>query len=316
MLGDVWEWTSSPLRPWPGFVPMIYERYSQPFFDGDYRVLRGGSWAVESAILRPSFRNWDHPYPSTDLLRRPVGVGRGRLMCRHLGWLGRRRHVSSLVLDPPYGAAGAVVCPAPAEARPDERRRLGVGFFDDLRRQAPRRWRSPAPLWGDVSFDSVAPALRSHCVVAAVRSATVGMPIEASATAPFTDGHWLLSHNGVVDRAVLPLTSSAESVCDSAILAATIFARGLDVLGETIARDRGAPTRDARLNVLAANGSRLLATAWGDTLSILRRDDGVVLASEPYDDDARLGGRAGPPPRRSHRGGGVTLTPLDHPKGS
>ncbi|EFG77448.1 TIGR03440 family protein [Mycobacterium parascrofulaceum ATCC BAA-614] len=61
MLGDVWEWTASPLRPWPGFVPMIYERYSQPFFDGDYRVLRGGSWAVEPAILRPSFRNWDHP---------------------------------------------------------------------------------------------------------------------------------------------------------------------------------------------------------------------------------------------------------------
>jgi iron(II)-dependent oxidoreductase len=61
MLGDVWEWTSSPLRPWPGFVPMIYERYSEPFFDGDYRVLRGGSWAVESTLLRPSFRNWDHP---------------------------------------------------------------------------------------------------------------------------------------------------------------------------------------------------------------------------------------------------------------
>jgi glutamine amidotransferase len=36
--------------------------------------------------------------------------------------------------------------------------------------------------------------------------------------------------------------------------------------------------------VLAANGSRLLATVWGDTLSILRRADGVVLASEPYDD--------------------------------
>jgi iron(II)-dependent oxidoreductase len=61
MLGDVWEWTSSPLRPWPGFTPMIYERYSRPFFDGDYRVLRGGSWAVAREILRPSFRNWDHP---------------------------------------------------------------------------------------------------------------------------------------------------------------------------------------------------------------------------------------------------------------
>jgi gamma-glutamyl hercynylcysteine S-oxide synthase len=61
MLGDVWEWTTSPLRPWPGFAPMIYERYSQPFFDGDYKVLRGGSWAVAPSILRPSFRNWDHP---------------------------------------------------------------------------------------------------------------------------------------------------------------------------------------------------------------------------------------------------------------
>ncbi|MBX7431178.1 ergothioneine biosynthesis protein EgtB [Mycobacterium sp. Y57] len=65
MMGDVWEWTTSPLRPWPGFTPMVYERYSVPFFDGagsgDYRVLRGGSWAVAPSILRPSFRNWDHP---------------------------------------------------------------------------------------------------------------------------------------------------------------------------------------------------------------------------------------------------------------
>ena len=61
MLGDVWEWTSSTLRPWPGFKQMIYQRYTEPFIDGDYRVLRGGSWAVAREILRPSFRNWDHP---------------------------------------------------------------------------------------------------------------------------------------------------------------------------------------------------------------------------------------------------------------
>jgi iron(II)-dependent oxidoreductase len=61
MLGDVWEWTTSPLRPWPDFTPMLYEQYSAPFFEGDYKVLRGGSWAVASSIVRPSFRNWDHP---------------------------------------------------------------------------------------------------------------------------------------------------------------------------------------------------------------------------------------------------------------
>jgi iron(II)-dependent oxidoreductase len=61
MIGDVWEWTSSEFQPWPGFTPMIYRQYSAPFFGGDYKVLRGGSWAVGGAAVRPSFRNWDHP---------------------------------------------------------------------------------------------------------------------------------------------------------------------------------------------------------------------------------------------------------------
>ncbi|KQS60860.1 iron(II)-dependent oxidoreductase EgtB [Geodermatophilus sp. Leaf369] len=61
LLGDVWEWTSSAFTAWPGFTPMLYAQYSEPFFGGDYRVLRGGSWAVGASTLRPSFRNWDHP---------------------------------------------------------------------------------------------------------------------------------------------------------------------------------------------------------------------------------------------------------------
>ncbi|MCW2547682.1 MAG: egtB [Mycobacterium sp.] len=61
LLGDVWEWTSSPLVPWPGFQPMIYDNYSAPFFGPDYRVLRGGSWATDALAVRPSFRNWDLP---------------------------------------------------------------------------------------------------------------------------------------------------------------------------------------------------------------------------------------------------------------
>ncbi|OBG57299.1 MULTISPECIES: ergothioneine biosynthesis protein EgtC [unclassified Mycobacterium] len=235
-------------------------------------------------------------------------------MCRHLGWLGADVTVSSLVLDPPSGLRVQSYAPRRQKHGLLNADGWGVGFFDvAAERQVPRRWRSPAPLWGDASFDSVAPALRSHCVVAAVRSATVGMPIDVSATAPFTDGQWLLSHNGVVDRAVLPPTSRAESVCDSALLAAAIFERGLDALGETIT-EIAAADPNARLNILAANGSRLLATAWGDTLSILRRADGVVLASEPYDDDP---GWAEVPDCHlvEVTATGVALTPLDHSEG-
>ncbi|MCW2820508.1 MAG: iron(II)-dependent oxidoreductase EgtB [Marmoricola sp.] len=61
MIGDVWEWTSSRFEAWPGFETMLYADYSAPFFGGDYRVLRGGSWAVGGASIRPSFRNWDLP---------------------------------------------------------------------------------------------------------------------------------------------------------------------------------------------------------------------------------------------------------------
>jgi iron(II)-dependent oxidoreductase len=61
MIGDVWEWTSSEFRQWPGFEPMIYRAYSEPFFGGNYKVLRGGSWAVAPSAIRPSFRNWDYP---------------------------------------------------------------------------------------------------------------------------------------------------------------------------------------------------------------------------------------------------------------
>jgi gamma-glutamyl hercynylcysteine S-oxide synthase len=69
MIGDVWEWTSSDFAPWPGFVPMIYRAYSEPFFGGDFKVLRGGSWAVAPSTIRPSFRNWDYP------IRRQIFTG-------------------------------------------------------------------------------------------------------------------------------------------------------------------------------------------------------------------------------------------------
>ena len=62
MIGDVWEWTSSDFRGYPGFVAHPYREYSEVFFGPDYKVLRGGSFATSARVITPSFRNWDHPH--------------------------------------------------------------------------------------------------------------------------------------------------------------------------------------------------------------------------------------------------------------
>ncbi len=61
MIGDVWEWTSTPFHGYPGFIAHPYPEYSEQFFGDTYRVLRGGSWATRARVASASFRNWDLP---------------------------------------------------------------------------------------------------------------------------------------------------------------------------------------------------------------------------------------------------------------
>lgn len=61
LIGDVWEWTSSDFRPYPGFVAFPYREYSEVFFGPDYKVLRGGSFGSDPVAVRGTFRNWDFP---------------------------------------------------------------------------------------------------------------------------------------------------------------------------------------------------------------------------------------------------------------
>jgi ergothioneine biosynthesis protein EgtB len=61
MNGNVWEWTATPFAPFPDFAPYPYDGYSQPYFDGQHLVLRGGSWATSGSIVRNTFRNWYAP---------------------------------------------------------------------------------------------------------------------------------------------------------------------------------------------------------------------------------------------------------------
>lgn len=61
MIGNIWEWTSSPFYPFPGFVAdSPYREYSAPWF-GYRKVLKGGAWATRSRLIRNTFRNFFLP---------------------------------------------------------------------------------------------------------------------------------------------------------------------------------------------------------------------------------------------------------------
>ncbi|GGS70931.1 gamma-glutamyl-hercynylcysteine sulfoxide hydrolase [Planobispora rosea] len=241
-------------------------------------------------------------------------------MCRHAAWLGAPRTLTSLIHEPGNGLFKQSYAPRLQRYGTVNADGYGMGWYDPDHPE-PVRYRRSVPIWTDANLPALARIARSHCLLAAVRSATVGMPVEETATAPFTDGRWLLSHNGRVARdAVGDLVGDPaggpgsggepaggaesaggpESSCDSAWLAAAVFPRrraGLplgDALAEVVSH-AGGKDPGARLNLLACDGASLAATAWGDTL-FFHRDDrpggGVLVASEPLDE--RPGWRAVP----------------------
>lgn len=66
LIGNGWEWTSTPFLRHEGFQPMpTYPTYSANFFDEDHFVLKGGSPMSAERLTRRSFRNWfrrDYPF--------------------------------------------------------------------------------------------------------------------------------------------------------------------------------------------------------------------------------------------------------------
>jgi EgtB-related family protein len=60
MIGGVWEWTSTPFAPYPGFAADPYRDYSEPWFHSHF-VLRGGSFATQPRLIHERFRNFYLP---------------------------------------------------------------------------------------------------------------------------------------------------------------------------------------------------------------------------------------------------------------
>jgi glutamine amidotransferase len=232
-------------------------------------------------------------------------------MCRHLGYLGPPRTLHELMCAPPHSLEHQSYAPLYNLCNALNADGFGVGWFDagpggggrPPGSDRVRRFRRAQPIWTDVSFHEVAEVIESSCVVAAVRSATTGFPVEESCAQPFRAEGRLFSHNGLVegfagveaklrdlagDLAGMP---DARAPVDSALLFALAVRRWRagrplgEGLADAVATIAGlAP---GRYNFLAADGSTLAATTWGDSLFVHATEQKVVIASEPYDDDPR-----------------------------
>ncbi len=226
-------------------------------------------------------------------------------MCRHLAYVGPPVTLEKLIVKPKHSLLQQSFAPRYQTHGTINADGFGVGWYDRDKRVEPARYRTTRQIWADLSFASIAGLVSSNAVLAAVRSASPGMPIEETSTPPFTEGPWLFSHNGFVPgfrtgvgRELRRKVSETRALgiagaTDSELL----FALVLDRL------DAGTPPADAlvsviglveelttaRLNLLLTDGERIAATACRNSLFVF--DDrqltgAVVVASEPYDDDA------------------------------
>ncbi len=222
-------------------------------------------------------------------------------MCRHIAYLGPPCSLADLLLDRPHALLRQSWAPCDMRGGGTVNADgFGAGWFPSPGTE-PVRYRRAVPMWTDANFAGIAGTITSGAVLAAIRSATVGMPVTDIACAPFTWGRWLFSHNGRITgwpdsvaklAAELPVTDllTLDAPTDSALLFALVRQRiragvaPADAVAGVVT-DVAGMAPGSRLNLLLTDGETVLATTWTHALSVLAGDDRVVVASEPWDDD-------------------------------
>lgn len=227
-------------------------------------------------------------------------MGRGEPMCRHLAYLGPQVNLGALLLDAPHALAWQAW--APREMRGSGTINVdgfGVGWYS-APGHTPASYRRDRPIWSDQYLVELCRSTSASAVLAAVRSATAGMPVGEAACAPFRTGGWLFSLNGRVEgwpRSVaalagqLPVTDllTMPAGVDSLLLWALIRHRmagaGPAEAVASVVSDVAAAAPGSRLNLLLTDGQRIIATAAGHSLHVRAGAGATLVASEPIDED-------------------------------
>ena len=220
-------------------------------------------------------------------------------MCRHLAYVGEPIRLGALLTDPPLSLVRQSWAPRRQQHGVVNADGFGIGWYVDGLAE-PARHRGAGPIWSDETFADLARVVRSTALMAAVRSATVGMAGGQAAprrsgpgrgcsatTAPSTAGHrWPAGWPGASIRARWRYwrRRPIRRCCGRLPCACWPAAKPPEAaLAEVVGQGGGGRWRPA--DVAAHRRSRITATAWGTSLCWRRLPGGVVVASEPYDDD-------------------------------
>jgi predicted glutamine amidotransferase len=211
---------------------------------------------------------------------------------------------------------------------------FGLGWYGD--RAEPGLYREIRPAWSDENLLSIARQVRSQMFFAHVRAATGTASTRANCH-PFAHGRWMFMHNGQIGgyaavkrglEALIPdsLYSARTGSTDSEAL--FLIALGhveagmepADAMANALSQaralmDKAGIREPLRFAAALCDGESIHAFRWSSdpkppTLYVCERDDAVVVASEPVDQN-RDCWRLVPPDSAVTVGkGGVRIRPL------
>ncbi|NDJ17326.1 ergothioneine biosynthesis protein EgtC [Myxacorys almedinensis] len=119
-------------------------------------------------------------------------------MCRLLGYLGSPILLEDVLSKPDHSLIVQSYQPQEMTAGLLNADGFGVGWYHPDQETEPFTYKNTAPIWNDRNLPSLSRYVKSHCILANVRSATAGLAVDVSNCQPFQHSLILGVHNGFI----------------------------------------------------------------------------------------------------------------------
>lgn len=231
-------------------------------------------------------------------------------MCRLLAYLGEAIPLENLIFQPEHSLVVQSYQPKELQIALLNADGFGLGWHhpEDLTAE-PFIYRNVLPIWNDANLPHLCRYIHARSLVANVRSATPGLPLDFSNCQPFRHGQLLFVHNGWIDKfrqtLYRPIRDLIGDIAYQNIYGLTdsehIFALiihllelepQLELLGALVQAieliQSLANKYDARVSgtIVLSDGNQLVACRFDNqdqapSFYFLRQPKGIILASEP-----------------------------------